>query len=264
MAQIDTSDKGGKKKKGAQKKMQIHVDFTPMVDMNMLLITFFMLCTTMIKSQTLQIVLPTNEDVKKEQQSQAKQSEAVTLILDTEYDGDKPAVDSETGKTVHNIYYYEGIADTTFATNKYLRKEKFIGNVNHETQGIRKILRSKNQQVMEEYMKLKDQWKNKQITKEEFDKLAKQNASDSLKTRPVVVIKPGPNTTYEGLINAIDEMNINQISRYSIELPTHTDTVLLRHYEQANNTTIIRPTVRQRAAHMTSVAPVEGESTPNP
>ncbi|MDE7155809.1 MAG: biopolymer transporter ExbD, partial [Muribaculaceae bacterium] len=48
MAQIEQSD-GGKKKKGAQKKMAIHVDFTPMVDMNMLLITFFMLCTTMIK-----------------------------------------------------------------------------------------------------------------------------------------------------------------------------------------------------------------------
>lgn len=263
MAQIDTSDKGGKKKKGAQKKMSIHVDFTPMVDMNMLLITFFMLCTTMIKSQTLQIVLPTNEDVKKEQQSQAKQSEAITLILDTEYNGDKPATNPETGKTIHNIYYYEGIADTSFTTSKYLQKEQFIGNVNHETQGIRKILRGKNQQVMDEYMKLKEQWKNKQISKEEFDKLAKQNASDSLKTRPVVVIKPGPNTTYEGLINAIDEMNINQISRYSIELPTHTDTVLLRHYEQANNETIIRPTVRTRAAHMTA-APAEGESTPNP
>jgi len=58
-------------------------------------------------------------------------------------------------------------------------------------------------------------------------------------------------------------MNINQISRYSIELPTHTDTVLLRHYEQANNETIIRPTVRNRAAHMTAAA-AEGESTPNP
>ena len=257
MAQIDTSG-GGKKKKGAQKKIAIHVDFTPMVDMNMLLITFFMLCTTMIKSQTLQIVLPTNEDVKKEQQSQAKQSEAITLILDTEYNGDKPAVDAETGKTVHNIYYYEGIADTTFSTSGYLKKEQFIGNMNHEAQGIRKILRGKNEQVMKEYESLKNQWKNKQITKEEFEQLAKKNASDSLKTRPVVVIKPGPNTTYEGLINAIDEMNINQISRYSIELPTHTDSVLLRHYEQVNGETIIRPTIRAKAA--APAAPAE-EST---
>ncbi len=245
MAQIEQSD-GGKKKKGAQKKMQIHVDFTPMVDMNMLLITFFMLCTTMIKSQTLQIILPTNEDVKKEQQAQAKQSEAITLILDTEYEGDKPKVDAETGKTVHNIYYYEGIADTTFSTPKYLRREQFIGNQNHQPQGIRKILRAKNEQVMEEYEKLKTQWKNKEITKEEFDQLAKKNAADSAKTRPVVVIKPGPNTTYEGLINALDEMQINQISRYSIELPRHTDTVLLKRYEQEHGETIIRPTIRKK------------------
>ena len=244
MAQIEQSD-GGKKKKGAQKKMQIHVDFTPMVDMNMLLITFFMLCTTMIKSQTLQIILPTNEDVKKEQQAQAKQSEAITLILDTEYEGDKPKVDPETGKTIHNIYYYEGIADTTFTTDKYLQKEQFIGNQNHEPQGIRKILRKKNEQVMEEYDKLKNQWKNKEITKEEFDKLAKENSADSNKTRPVVVIKPGPNTTYEGLINALDEMQINQISRYSIELPHSSDTLLLRRYEQQHGETIIRPTIRQ-------------------
>ena len=245
MAQIEQSD-GGKKKKGAQKKMQIHVDFTPMLDMNMLLITFFMLCTTMIKSQTLQIILPTNEDVKKEQQAQAKQSEAITLILDTEYEGDKPKVDAETGKTVHNIYYYEGIADTTFSTPKYLRREQFIGNQNHQPQGIRKILSAKNEQVMEEYEKLKTQWKNKEITKEEFDQLAKKNAADSAKTRPVVVIKPGPNTTYEGLINALDEMQINQISRYSIELPHHTDTVLLKRYEQEHGETIIRPTIRKK------------------
>lgn len=63
MAEVAQND-GGEKKKGAQKKMTIRVDFTPMVDMNMLLITFFMLCTTMIKSQTLQIVLPSNEKSK--------------------------------------------------------------------------------------------------------------------------------------------------------------------------------------------------------
>ncbi len=83
MAQIEQSDKGGKKKKGAQKKMSIHVDFTPMVDMNMLLITFFMLCTTMIKSQTLSIVLPSNQ---KSDINPSQASEAITMILDTEYD----------------------------------------------------------------------------------------------------------------------------------------------------------------------------------
>ena len=36
MAQVEQSSGDGKKKKGAQKKMSIHVDFTPMVDMNML------------------------------------------------------------------------------------------------------------------------------------------------------------------------------------------------------------------------------------
>ena len=42
MAEIQES---GSKKKGGknkQKKMTVRVDFTPMVDMNMLLITFFM------------------------------------------------------------------------------------------------------------------------------------------------------------------------------------------------------------------------------
>ena len=60
MAEI-AQDSGNGKGKSHQKKMEIRVDFTPMVDMNMLLITFFMLCTTMIKSQTLNIALPSNK-----------------------------------------------------------------------------------------------------------------------------------------------------------------------------------------------------------
>ena len=52
MAEIQENGnkKGGKSK---QKKMTVRVDFTPMVDMNMLLITFFMLCTSLSKPQTM-------------------------------------------------------------------------------------------------------------------------------------------------------------------------------------------------------------------
>ncbi|MDE6692868.1 MAG: hypothetical protein K2K05_05730, partial [Muribaculaceae bacterium] len=156
---------------------------------------------------------------------------------------------TENGKTVHNVYWYKGIADTTFTTANFLSKESFVGDKKENgvkvQQGIRKILRENNKDVMKNYDELKTKWKNREITKETFDSLAKKNAADSTLSRPVVVIKPGPNTTYEGLINALDEMNINQISRYSIQLPTHTDTLLLQALEKKTGETIIRPTIRK-------------------
>jgi len=50
-----------KKKESKQKKMNVRVDFTPMVDMMMLLITFFMLCTSLSKPQTMQLTMPSND-----------------------------------------------------------------------------------------------------------------------------------------------------------------------------------------------------------
>ena len=248
MAQIEQSDKGGKKKKGAQKKMSIHVDFTPMVDMNMLLITFFMLCTTMIKSQTLQIVLPSNDKtIKEDQKNQAKADEAVTLILDTEYDQNtKQPKHDEYGNTVHNIYYYEGMAIVPGpdSIHNKVKLEQFLGNQNGSRQGIRKILYQRNKETMDKYDALKRDFKEKKITKEQFEEMAKKNATDTLVKHPVVIIKPGPNTTYEGLINAIDELQLNQIKKYSIQMPDHNDTLLLRDYERANGKTVIVPNVR--------------------
>ncbi len=241
MAQIEQSD-GGKKKKGAQKKMSIHVDFTPMVDMNMLLITFFMLCTTMIKSQTLQISLPSNEKVEQEQQNKAKESQAVTLILDTERDQDgNVKFDPETGKPAHFVYYYFGKPDVAdedkdgLIDNSNLKVEKFIGNQNGETQGIRKILHDKNKTVLGKIAVLKEDWKNKKISDEEYQARAKEIRNDSLiADRPVVIIKAGPNASWESLISALDEMQINQISRYQIDNINAVDSALIFDYLAKN------------------------------
>lgn len=256
MAQIDTSGGGGKKKKGAQKKMAIHVDFTPMVDMNMLLITFFMLCTTMIQSRTMQIILPSNDrTIKDDQKNQASADDAITLILDTEYNSDNltPAKDGE-GNTKHRIYYYEGFADSAAvnvagqkrASKGAIALESFVPGQSNGAEGIRAILRERHKDVMDKYDELKTKWKNKEITKKQFEEQAKEIATDENLKHPVVIIKPGPNATYESLIYAIDELNLNQIRKYSIQMPTHADTTLLNNFAKANpSLNVIRPNVRK-------------------
>ena len=65
--------------------MTVRVDFTPMVDMNMLLITFFMLCTSLSKPQTMEISMPSNDKtITEEQQTKVKASQAITLLLGDE------------------------------------------------------------------------------------------------------------------------------------------------------------------------------------
>ena len=79
MAEINTSE-GGKGGKKRSKKVSTKVDMTPMVDLAFLLITFFMLATTLTKQQKFDFVVP--PDVKDpSQQPELKASNAITLIL---------------------------------------------------------------------------------------------------------------------------------------------------------------------------------------
>lgn len=246
MAQIEQSDKG-KKKKGAQKKMSIHVDFTPMVDMNMLLITFFMLCTTMIKSQTLTISLPSNEKVEQQEMNKAKESEAITLILATDRNADGSVKKDDAGRPLNTVYYYEGIPEVADANgdglidNNKLKAEKFLGNDGKIQQGIRKILHDRNRLVLGKIEVEKARWRNKEFAPGNsaandsiYQARARQIRNDSTLTRPVVIIKAAPEASWESLISALDEMQINQISRYQIDNINQTDSALIIDYLKKN------------------------------
>ena len=223
-----------KGKKYTQQK-DVRVDFTPMVDMNMLLITFFMLCTTMIKSQTLQISLPSNEKVEKAEQNKVKQSEAVTIIVDSELDSNGTPIKDY-------VYYYEGMPNVEDADkdgkidNNIMKEIQFIGNENGKAQGIRAVLQDRNKQVVEKIATLKEDWKAKKFSNKKaindsiYQARAKEIRNDSTLTRPVIIIKATPNASYKSLVTALDEMQINNISRYQIDRINGTDSTMMAEF----------------------------------
>lgn len=97
MAEMEVADKGGKKGPGVKKgkKLSTRVDLTPMVDLGFLLITFFMMTTTLNKPKTMEINMPYKDDEEViEDETKIKESTALTILLSKK----------------HRIYYYEGMA----------------------------------------------------------------------------------------------------------------------------------------------------------
>ncbi len=187
-ADVQTSSKNDSSK---QKKMTVRVDFTPMVDMNMLLITFFMLCTTLSKPQTMEISMPSNDkNITEADQNKVKASQAITLLL-----GDKD-----------KIYYYEG--QPNYADNSSLKESSY------DASGIRSILLKKN---MEAVQKVNDLKKDKAALKINDDQYKEKLAEiKSGKDTPTVIIKATDDSSYKNLIDALDEMQICNIGKYVI------------------------------------------------
>lgn len=190
MAELQQKDSGGKGK-GKQKKVTLRVDFTPMVDMNMLLITFFMLATTMSKPQTMQISMPTKDkDIQDQDKNLAKASQAVTVFL---------------GKD-SKVYYFEGIPNYD--------QPNFLKQTDYSPAGLRAILLKKNSKVVEQVEELKLKKKNLEISDSVYNK--KLSELKNGKETPVVVIKPLDNSTYNDMVNALDEMLICNVGKYAV------------------------------------------------
>jgi biopolymer transport protein ExbD len=190
MAEMQVEDKGKKGKKPKQKKHATRVDLTPMVDLGFLLITFFMLTTSMLKPQTMEISVPSKDKVQEEDQNKVKASQAITILLGKE---DK-------------LYYY-------FGTQENGIDPELIAT-DYSSEGIRKMLIQKNYDVMKQVEELKADKAKKKVSEEEYTKkLSEYKAS---KTAPIIMIKASDESNYKNLVDVLDEMQICNIARYAI------------------------------------------------
>ncbi|RVU01832.1 biopolymer transporter ExbD [Mucilaginibacter limnophilus] len=81
MAELDTSGGGGKKGgKVRSKKQSTRVDLTAMVDLAFLLITFFIMTTTLNKPKAMDIAMPDKDENQKQELAVAA-SRTLTLLL---------------------------------------------------------------------------------------------------------------------------------------------------------------------------------------
>ena len=210
MAEVQQKDNGGGK--GKQKKMTIRVDFTPMVDMNMLLITFFMLCTSLSKPQTMEISMPSNDkSITEEDQTKVKASRAITLILG----GDD------------RVFYYTGEPNYEDYTS--------LKETTYEADGLRAMLMGRNADIVAKIKALKAEKLEKKFSDEEYNERAMK--IKDVNTAPVVMIKATDDATYENLVDALDEMQICSISKYAIVDITEGDEFFLDNLEQKGKLT---------------------------
>lgn len=115
MAEISQQGGGGKKnEKVRSKKTSTRIDMTPMVDLAFLLLTFFVMTTTLNKPQTMEITMPEKPN-KEDKLPEINEKNVLTLVL---------------GKN-NKVFWYMGITDPKVVLTDFSKD------------GIRKVLLEK-------------------------------------------------------------------------------------------------------------------------
>ena len=199
-----------KKNLSKQKKMDTRVNFTPMVDMMMLLITFFMLCTTLAKPQAMQLTMPSNDQQNMDEKDKqvTKASHTITLYLG----GD------------NKVWYVAGlpnyddpscVKETTYGKDGI---EKVL--LEHTTEeGVNPVAKIK---LAKKELDAKKNAYNSKMTDEQYQKelsnLKKGQLPSGEKVPTLtVIIRPLDTATYENMVAALDEMLISSIDKYVID-----------------------------------------------
>ena len=209
-----------KKNLSKQKKMDTRVNFTPMVDMMMLLITFFMLCTTLSKPQAMQLTMPSNDDqLQKEDKSVTKASYTITVYLAGE---DK-------------IYYVAGLPEyenpecikETSWGSKGIRDVLIHHTTEDGTNPVAQVMQAKvelDKKKLAAGDKMSDEEYQKQLSAIKSGDIYGNGQKIQTMT---VIIKPMDTANYNNMVQALDEMQICSIGKYVIDKINEDDEKLL-------------------------------------
>ena len=232
-----------KKKESKQKKMNVRVDFTPMVDMMMLLITFFMLCTSLAKPQAMHLTMPAkDQNMQAEDKDKSKTDQTVTIYLGAN----------------NQVYYYMIKTKEEFGDPQFLKATTYGKN------GIREVLKKHKvapTSVLMDARRQLEVWydaqpksdkevndsiydramlmikkghvdivSNNQLVKANYEKVDKQmkdGNEDNMVPVLSINIKPADQATYDNLVTILDEMQICCVGKYVIDQINEKDQALL-------------------------------------
>ena len=198
-----------------QKKINVRVDFTPMVDMMMLLITFFMLCTSLAKPQTMELSMPSNDKNMTEQdKSVTKASYTITIYV---AGNDK-------------IYYVAGLPkyddpstlkETTWGKDG-IRKVLIQHTTEDNTQPVLEVMKAKAELDLK-----KDQMPDSVYSKE-LSQIKRGEINGQKIQTMTVIIKATDKASYKNVVDALDEMQICSIGKYVLDKISKDDEKLLK------------------------------------
>jgi len=200
MAEVNTGDDGGGKKKHGKKrakKSSTRIDMTPMVDLGFLLLTFFILTTTFNKPQAMEINMPIKDkNLEEKDKNKVPADHTLNLLL--------------TDKNV--VYWYFGVADPS-------KPLPSLTKTSYSKDGIRKVLIAENNKRHNAFNQIEG-WKKelaeKKITEDEFIEKKKVFHETNKMSSLIVLLKPDKLSTYKNIVDALDEMAICNIGSYAL------------------------------------------------
>jgi biopolymer transport protein ExbD len=200
MAELGEGGGGGhgKHEKKRAKKQSNKVDMTPMVDLGFLLLTFFVLTSTLKEPQVMELSVPSKDEIiDKPTKFPAKLT--YNLLLGAN----------------NKLFWYQGSDDKTAVPQ--------FKEITYGRNGLRKLLLDNNKKLNDEILALEQKVKEGKLPQDSLRPITTRTKLNSIKGASaygiLAVIKPTDKSTYKNLIDVFDELNICNAATYALVEP---------------------------------------------